>query len=66
MMPRFRFAQILVCAFVLLFSRLSSRVLAQTNLNYQRPPKAIVDLVDTLPTPYVEVSPAGASGKKEC
>ena len=32
-------------------------VQAQTSLKYQEPPKAIVDLVDTRPTPSVEVSP---------
>ncbi len=32
---------------------------AQTNLRYQQPPKAIVDIVDALPTPGVELSPAG-------
>src|SRR5271169_5845225 len=38
---------------------------AQTNLRYQQPPKAIVDIVDALPTPGVELSPAGgASGKR--
>lgn len=36
----------------------------QTNLQYQKPPKAMVDLVDTRPTPYVEVSPADSSGKR--
>ena len=30
---------------------------AQTSLKYQMPPQAIVDLVDTRPTPNVEVSP---------
>jgi len=30
-------------------------LLAQTNLKYQEPPKAIVDLVDTRPTPFVEL-----------
>jgi dipeptidyl aminopeptidase/acylaminoacyl peptidase len=39
-------------------------LLAQTNLKYQEPPKAIVDLVDTRPTPFVELSPADSSGKK--
>ena len=34
---------------------------AQTNLKYQQPPKAIVDLVDVLPTPTVRLSPAGAT-----
>ncbi len=34
-------------------------VRAQTNLQYQQPPKAIVDIVDALPTPGVELSPAG-------
>jgi dipeptidyl aminopeptidase/acylaminoacyl peptidase len=38
---------------------------AQTNLQYQQPPKAIVDIVDALPTPGVELSPAaGAPGKR--
>ena len=40
-------------------------VLAQTNLDYQRPPKAISDVVDTLPTPAVDVSPADKNAKKE-
>jgi dipeptidyl aminopeptidase/acylaminoacyl peptidase len=31
----------------------------QTNLEYQQPPKAIVDIVDALPTPGVALSPAG-------
>jgi hypothetical protein len=35
---------------------------AQTSLKYQEPPKAIVDLVDTRPTPSVEVSPKDAAG----
>jgi dipeptidyl aminopeptidase/acylaminoacyl peptidase len=37
---------------------------AQTNLKYQVPPKAIVDLIDALPTPVVELSPAGKAGEK--
>src|SRR5580658_8924084 len=37
----------------------------QTNFQYQLPPKAIVDIVDALPTPGVELSPAGgAAGKR--
>jgi dipeptidyl aminopeptidase/acylaminoacyl peptidase len=57
------------------FSRLASRALflalsagaalAQNNMDYRRPPKPISDLVDTLPTPLVDVSPADAAGKKE-
>jgi dipeptidyl aminopeptidase/acylaminoacyl peptidase len=40
-------------------------VRAQTNLQYQQPPKAIVDIVDALPTPGVELSPASdAAGKR--
>jgi dipeptidyl aminopeptidase/acylaminoacyl peptidase len=31
---------------------------AQTSLKYQQPPKAIVDLVDVLPTPSIRLSPA--------
>jgi dipeptidyl aminopeptidase/acylaminoacyl peptidase len=38
---------------------------AQTNLQYQLPPKAIVDLIDAPPTPGVSLSPRGsASGKR--
>ena len=38
---------------------------AQTNLQYQLPPQAIVDIVEALPTPGVELSPAGgAAGKR--
>jgi dipeptidyl aminopeptidase/acylaminoacyl peptidase len=36
--------------------------LAQTSLQYQNPPQAIVDLVDTRPTPNVEVSPKDKAG----
>lgn len=38
---------------------------AQTNLQYQLPPKAIVDLIDAAPTPGVSLSPqANGSGKR--
>lgn len=37
---------------------------AQTNLQYQLPPKAIVDWVDALPTPGVSVSPRVAGSDK--
>jgi dipeptidyl aminopeptidase/acylaminoacyl peptidase len=37
---------------------------AQEILTYQLPPKAIVELVDTLPTPSVDVSPIDKSGKR--
>src|SRR5579864_5975206 len=36
----------------------------QTNLQYQQPPKAIVDIVDALPTPGVSLSPASKAGEK--
>ncbi len=35
---------------------------AQTSLQYQKPPQAIVDLVDTRPTPNVEVSSKDSAG----
>jgi dipeptidyl aminopeptidase/acylaminoacyl peptidase len=38
--------------------------LAQTSLKYQEPPKAIVDLVDTRPTPIVEVSRKDKQGRQ--
>jgi len=52
-----------VCATLLVLPERG--LVAQSNLDYQRPPKAITDLVDTLPTPVVDVSPADANGKKE-
>jgi len=42
---------------------LSSSVLqTQTRFEYQVPPQAIVDLVDTRPTPNIEVSPSDKAG----
>ena len=37
---------------------------AQTSLPYQKPPQAIIDLVDTRPTPGVDVSPKDSSGSR--
>ncbi len=37
---------------------------AQTNLKYEQPPRAIVQLVDVRPTPEVEVAPVEVSGKR--
>jgi dipeptidyl aminopeptidase/acylaminoacyl peptidase len=37
---------------------------AQANLQYQRPSQAIVDIVEALPTPGVELSPAGGTAGK--
>src|SRR5579863_4466214 len=37
---------------------------AQKNLQYQTPPKAIVDLVDAKPTPGVSISPRGHAADK--
>src|SRR5580692_3058220 len=41
-----------------------SSVRAQTNLQYQQPPKAIVDIVEALPTPGIALSPAGSTAGK--
>ena len=37
---------------------------AQSNLKYQLPPKAIVDIVDAKPTPGVKLSPSSAGEKR--
>jgi hypothetical protein len=50
--------------FVGLLVLLVSPAHAQTSLKYQQPPKAIVDIVDALPTPGVELSPEGNAGGK--
>jgi dipeptidyl aminopeptidase/acylaminoacyl peptidase len=52
-----------VAAAVLLFSAFRGAP-AQTDLNYQEPPKELVALVDTRPTPNVEVSPRDKAGKQ--
>ncbi len=57
-------ARTIACATALLCSLTLWTVQAQTNLKYQEPPKAILDLVDTRPTPSVDVSPADKSGKR--
>lgn len=49
---------------IIFFALTGSSGLAQTNLQYQQPPKAIVDIVDALPTPGVELSPAGSATAK--
>ena len=54
----------IACVAALLASSALYTARAQTNLKYQEPPKAIVELVDTRPTPIVDVSPADKSGKK--
>ena len=36
----------------------------QTSLEYQKPPKAIIDLVDVLPTPTIELSPDAQAEKR--
>lgn len=38
--------------------------LAQNNITYQKPPQAIVDLLEAPPTPQVELSPESASGPR--
>jgi dipeptidyl aminopeptidase/acylaminoacyl peptidase len=51
--------QSLFCFVLLLsfFAATCCTVAAQASLNYQVPPKGIIDLVDVRPTPAVEVSP---------
>ena len=46
-------------------SVVASTGVAQTSLKYQVPPNGIVELVDTRPTPEVEVSPFDTSAKKK-
>jgi dipeptidyl aminopeptidase/acylaminoacyl peptidase len=54
----------LACLFIALCSLWIATAEAQTNLDYQQPPKAIVDIVDALPTPGINLSPAGAASEK--
>ena len=49
---------------VLFLVRTFCGVQAQTSLQYQKPPQAIIDLVDTRPTPNVDVSPKDTAGKQ--
>jgi dipeptidyl aminopeptidase/acylaminoacyl peptidase len=48
-------------AFLLFIPAVSAH--AQTDVKYHLPPKAIVDLVDTRPTPMVDVSPKDKEGR---
>jgi dipeptidyl aminopeptidase/acylaminoacyl peptidase len=48
----------------ILLGSLFSNIQAQTSLQYQKPPQAIIDLVDTRPTPRVEVSPQDSTGAR--
>lgn len=58
---RLIFARTMVATAVVLLPAFC-KVQAQTSLNYQQPPQAIVDLVDTRPTPNVKVSPRDKAG----
>ena len=49
---------------VAIFAFAASLARAQTNLKYQLPPKAIVDIVDAKPTPGVKLSPLAAGEKR--
>jgi len=51
-------------ALVALLIAVAHGLQAQEILTYQTPPKAIVDLVDTRPTPSVDVSPVNKAGKR--
>jgi dipeptidyl aminopeptidase/acylaminoacyl peptidase len=62
MAASFKVRRISIC--VCLLAVWILRAQAQTNLQYQLPPKAIVDIVDALPTPGVSVSPAGSASEK--
>jgi dipeptidyl aminopeptidase/acylaminoacyl peptidase len=58
-MPAFGNARLLGSLLCLwMFSPSVPTAPAQTNLKYQLPPKAIIDLVDALPAPVVRLSPA--------
>ena len=61
---RFFFACVCALATTVLNLPLVPAVHAQTNLTYREPPQGIIDLVDTRPTPAVEVSPKDKSGKQ--
>lgn len=53
-------SQLLFRALSLLFIfAMTTRGLAQDNLSYQMPPKAIADLIDAEPTPAANLSPSG-------
>ena len=49
---------------VAIFALAASLARAQSNLKYQLPPKAIVDIVDARPTPGVKLSPPAAGEKR--
>jgi dipeptidyl aminopeptidase/acylaminoacyl peptidase len=54
----------LLCVAALLCCLAARSAAGQTNLKYQEPPKAIVDLIDASPTPVVELSPPAKGGEK--
>jgi len=57
-MPKLKIVRlILLFAAAWTFAQPSAVVRAQTNLKYQQPPKAIIELVDVQPTPTIRLSP---------
>jgi len=54
-----------IAALTVIFLALASHGMqAQTSLPYQKPPQAIIDFIDTRPTPMVDVSPKDGSGSQ--
>ena len=58
--PRIIASRFSIVGAVAIFAVGASLAGAQTNLKYQLPPKAIVDIVDARPTPGVKLSPPAA------
>ena len=58
-MPTLKITRLIfLSVFVWMFAHPSTVLRAQTNLKYQQPPKAIVEIVDVQPTPTIRLSPA--------
>src|SRR5580700_3496696 len=58
-MPTLKIARLIFLSVVVwIFAQPGAVVRAQTNLKYQQPPKAIVELIDVQPTPTIRLSPS--------
>jgi dipeptidyl aminopeptidase/acylaminoacyl peptidase len=63
-MPPLRITRYIIASLFASILLLNPSAFAQTNLTYEKPPQAIINLVDVLPTPTIVISPAVPGQKR--
>jgi dipeptidyl aminopeptidase/acylaminoacyl peptidase len=63
-MPPLRIMRYIIASLFASILLLNPFAFSQTNLTYQKPPQAIINMVDVLPTPTISLSPATPGQKR--